>query len=260
MELFSPDHGLDPATTPEGLPRLSIQHLLAWTAVTALALLPYNLQQQSLAQNRAASSTAASTFTGISVVSAIAAGTYLFVAGCVLRWKRRGLQFGLQPGHWLALEGVLGFVLLCITWLTITLLQQTPTRIGLLITLLRMPMGLVVLLWFLWLAIRNRRESIAWRFAYAWIAVLPIVMFFSMFIVSRLAVSVIGGGAVSPLAVVMGGLAAIQATLVGLALLADRVGGVERHWSHWLAATARLLTMAAVASYYGLLALGLSLR
>src|SRR5262245_32210357 len=98
----------DPPPSPRfELPRLQIIHLMMWMAATAVAFLPYRVQQLQLSgmstDPQAAVDNPANTV--LSVGSGILSGAYLFVTAAVIVWRRRGYRGPTLPGHYLAFRG-----------------------------------------------------------------------------------------------------------------------------------------------------------
>src|SRR5262245_16645337 len=97
-----------PLETPRyELPRLQIIHLMMWMAATAVAFLPYRVQQvrmsgMSTAQQESVDNPGTML---MSVGSGIVSGAYLFVTGAVIVWRRRGYRGPTLPGHYLAYRG-----------------------------------------------------------------------------------------------------------------------------------------------------------
>jgi hypothetical protein len=218
---------------PAALPRLSIVHLLMWTATTAAAILPLSWWNV-----RADSTVVTTRATLVMSVVGLASGTYLFVLAVALIWRRRGLRF--EPGHWLALAGAVGWAQ---SVLEISMLYAG--RAGIDVTLyfqsLRMLVKIGLFILFLWLAFRAR-EVARWRWTFVICALAPVIgqilgvaLMFAVWNATPGLLRMTGNI----------GAQALQALVLLNALTGDRFHRTPRHWTHWMGSVAYLVALAA---------------
>jgi hypothetical protein len=242
-----------PSPEPHELPRLHIIHLLAWTAATALAFVPYRVQQEQLSQTSATAGSPAnsSAATAMNAGSGVVNGAYLFVALAVLWWRRRGYAVRLQPGHYLAFEGTAQWAVLAVAWALFGTVRDSKPAAYALVAIPVLLVGLIFWVWFLRLAFR-RGESTLWRWAFGVIALGPVVQFGSIFVLTFVRATR-GGTLFSSVATsffIFGGGAMLKSGLLAAAIVDDVRSRRDRHWSHWVGAGARLaLTLGMLALY-----------
>lgn len=226
------------------LPRLSIIHLMAWMAATAVAFLPYQLQVAGRERLSPGAAAMSPVMTGTAALYGVAAGSYLFVITALAYWRRSGYHTSLLPGHWLAIDGACEWLTTTAVW-TFVILSPSRAAFTPLVMIPQVIKGLVFLVLFLWLAMRSR-EATSWRLVFLVFALAPVGVW-----ALTIALGVIGGpGQVGSMmlarAVVYGGQGLFLATAMGGDVRTKR----ERHWSHWLGAGMRLTLFAAVAAYF----------
>jgi hypothetical protein len=234
-------------TPPVQLPPLSILHLLTWTTVTALSLVPFNLQQE--VYRRLSPQTAnTSAITVVNVVVGLAAGTHLFVAGSVWRWRRLGLRTLLEPGHWLAMGGVLNWISMLGTWALIALAQTGSFPMSLTWAPQSL-VGLCVFVWFGVLAIKSG-HAVRWRLVFSMVAMAPLARFLARFFIAW---SIRPTSPVEYFRISMlceGIIMAAPTAAIGVAILGDLSRRARRHWSHWLATMASIVAATSIIAYY----------
>jgi hypothetical protein len=157
---------------PTELPRLSIVHLMAWTAATALALLPYQMQVDARERLSPGAAAMSPVMTGTMALYGVAAGSYLFVIAALAYWRRCGCRTALQPGHWLAVDGACEWLMATVLWLLV-LLAQSQAAFMPFIMIPQLIKGLVFFFLFLWLAIRGC-DMAGWRLTFLAFALAPI--------------------------------------------------------------------------------------
>jgi hypothetical protein len=232
------------ADAPAALPRLSIIHLLMWTAATAVAFLPYQLWASLQAKRDSSSEYYLSTVSTIAnSVHGIATGGHLFVVAALLFWKGRGwASTPLQPGHWLAIRGATGIVVTLMAGVALYAFGQPTTAAT---RLLAVPYFLVYIcffLVFLWLAIR-RNDPARWRITFLVMAIAPLVGWIPTALWAYI---------LSPTAYLSGpGIAAaVQALVLLTTLGGDLASRTERHWTHWIACWLYAVALMATAALY----------
>lgn len=240
-----------PPAPPNDFPRLTILHLMAWTVATAVAFLPYQVQRESLKQSSAeVNQLMQSVMMAVFMVGyGVMSGVYLFVAAATIYWKRRGVTAPLQPGHWLAFEGAISWMLSMAMWITIALTSDASSRGYMWTSLLRLAFGLVLLVWFLRLAIKSK-ESAAWRWMYVIVAVTPLGQLLLPVLYALFFRFGPGGGQVAAMMLSQGLLAALGAALLVLAMFGDWRRKIHRHWSHWIVAAAAFVGSLVLLAYY----------
>lgn len=240
---------LSPSLTE--FPRLSILHLMGWTAATAVAFLPYQVQRESLNQSNAEVNQLMQSMmaTVVMVGYGVMSGVYLFVSAATIYWKRRGIAASLEPGHWLAFEGTLSWALSMATWIILTLDSDAISRAYAWTWLLRIAFSVVVLIWFLRLTF-NSKEPAVWRWVYVIVAVTPL----GQLLIPILSVMIFrpasGAGQVAAMMLSQEVPAVIGAALLGFAMLGDWRRKIQRHWSHWIVAGASFVGSLMMLAYY----------
>jgi hypothetical protein len=233
-----------PPLPPMELPRLRVIHLMMWMAATAVAFVPYqwwaSLRAQSSSGDEAAYlsvvTTAAYTVHGVSI------GAHLFVTGCLLRWRSRGVVLvPLQPGHWLAIRGAVAGVLSIVLWAAIRISGQSEPAAWRWLSIPHFSMSFVFFFIFLRAAIR-RNDPARWRLAFLILAVAPLIGWiatvFSSMVFWRI-------GFIAP-----GISAAAQALMLVIALSGDLTRCSSRHWTHWLSTGLYIAGLMGTASIY----------
>jgi hypothetical protein len=216
---------------PAALPRLSISHLLMWTAATAVAFVPYQWwmslrdQDSSAVESEYLSIVTTTTY----AVYGVSTGAHLFVTACLLFWRGRGVVVRpLQPGHWLAIRGAVAGILSIVVWTAIRLSGEPDVAASRWLSLPHYSMTAVFFFIFLWAAIR-RHDPARWRIVFLTMAVASLISLIATMIAPiwywRAAYFVAPGLA-----------AATQAVVLLLALGGDLARSAPRHWTHWLAA------------------------
>jgi hypothetical protein len=230
--------------SPAALPRLSIVHLLMWMAATAVAFAPLSLWNPAAAQSNAARSTTA-TFS--LSVHGLAAGTYLFVLAAILFWRGRGYRARFEPGHWLALKGAAGWLQSVLMYSIIFSSYAANTTAIWYVQAIRLPVGFVFFLLFMWLALRSP-EPARWRRTFAIFAIAPAIgeivgMALMLTVSSRTPLLHMTGHA---------GAQAVQALTLLFAVIGDRADRTPRHWTHWMTAVVYLVALAASTTIYAI--------
>jgi hypothetical protein len=180
-------------------------------------------------------------------LTCIAIGGQLAIVGFGVNWRARGLRFPTQPGHWLAIVQVLGYltVLGCQWWSIKMQRDEDPMAMDVGVSrllLLQLCSNVGIGMLGAWLALM-RREDQQWRVLYLIVAcsmaaaALPAVMFFSPMAHSWFMQLISPYGwqkfrEYVPAAVVVGMFAGV-ATCMGLDLLEKR----SRDWVHWAGTT-----------------------
>jgi hypothetical protein len=228
--------------SPAALPRLSIVHLLMWMAATAVAFLPLSLWNPAAAQANAARSTTATLSMS---VYGLAAGTYLFVLAALVFWRGRGYRSRFEPGHWLALKGAAGWLQSVLMYSIIFSSYAANTTAISYFQAIRLPVGLVFFMLFMWLALRSP-EPARWRWTFAIFAIAPAIgeivgMALMLTVSSR-----------TPLLHMTShvGAQAVQALALASAAIGDHAHRTPRHWTHWMAAVVYLIALAASTAIY----------
>lgn len=223
------------------LPRFGVIHLLALTATTALAALPYQLQLLWIRQSpdSAANSirihqlTPAMALYGASYC--VATGALLFIATALLRWRRRRYVAGIAPGHLLAVQSA-------IAWLYLMLASMAPLLPWLLSVAFISSWACTIgyFIFFLGVAVWGR-YSIAWRWTFAIVACEPMARSI-LSTVLRLIDGIRGTAAETWIA--QAAIAAMLAIALAVAMASDAQARQRWHWSHWMAVGSRLLLAA----------------
>ncbi len=230
------------SSQPFQLPRLTILHLMAWTAATALAFVPIRVQQQRIsvpslgslerrighrqwrlslcrlgrhvvAPKRLRRAVTTRSSPGIRRFGPMGAFRHgLGAFGATRRFHIRGLS----ADH-----------------------PSSTCRV------------LIFGIWFIRLAFRPG-ESELWRWTFGVFALAPVVQFaFSLVLMfSRAFLRGMASGPFSPFFFVYWTSTALQAGLLAAAMIDDLRYRRRRHWSHWVGASARLsLALVAICSY-----------
>jgi hypothetical protein len=249
MEHDTASHVGDSTVMRQGdLPRLTTLHLLIWTAVTAIAIVPYSLQEKTY-RHFSPATASATVLTAVGVVGGVAAGTELFVAGATLVWRRRGFLATVEPGQWLAYVGVLNWLAMIATWLIYITWRQSSRAAGVMMSVPRLALGLCVFFWFGWLAFRSAGEP-WWRLVFAAIAASPVVSFVIPIVSSVVRPSSDGVAWFTTMMLAHGAWSAAQAAVLIFAVICDVQRRAGRHWSHWFGCAARLLSQSSATAYY----------
>jgi hypothetical protein len=226
---------LDSNESTATLPRLRVHHLLAWMAATAVTFAAYQLQVDAAkrrSENLVSPNTPA--ITALGAAQFIAAGGSLFISAAVLYWRKHGYRQRLQPGHWLAMLSVAEWTLntagvllffpgtssAAIRWMSRRLLQMTAWGI--------------TLIWPAWLAVRPSQEP-RWRCDFAAIPAGHLLVVFGP-MRTTVEYQIVSAG--------------MQAAALVVALAGDLKDFRDRHWSHWLGASMRLLLCVASAASF----------
>jgi hypothetical protein len=245
---LSPDADHPPVgAAPLGLPRLQVIHLMLWMAATAVALAPYQLQQQAQAQmSPGAQALSSAPATALGMVYGVAAGGFLFIAAALPIWKRQGRVFRLEPGHWVAIQGACQWFVWLATWSALFLSADQPYGVMRLLTIPRLLLGLAFFLIYLRLVVRSG-ESLPWRWTYLALAVLPAAA--SCF---AMILPFVGGPRNQVIAQLLphGIAAATIGLLLLIAMLNDLRRQQPRHWTHWLGAGMRLAVLFSAATMH----------
>jgi hypothetical protein len=231
---------------PVELPRLTILHLMTWTAATAAAFVPYRLLQHvdSIVADRSSAQTA------IAVAYGVAAGAFLFVAAVTIVWRLCGATQRLQPGQWLAVHGAAQWMVHAWLWLIVFVQQSQLAATYYWASIPRGLLGAAFFFGFIWLGVR-RGESAWWRLCYIVIAVAPALSTLVAFVgQSRLLPYGFDNAALFRL--IYAAAAALQGLAVAAAMLGDMVARRPRHWSHWIGASARLFLQVAMTLHYAI--------
>jgi hypothetical protein len=228
------------------VPPFRIYHLLGWILASALVLLESNVQTAVLNTSRLFGRlevVETSREAAFRYLMCLTIGGQLAIAGFGVTWRKRGLRFPSQPGHWLTiLQAAVFFNLIGCQWWSIKLQRdEDPTamdsgisRLLLLQFCLCVGIGAIGV-WLAWI----RREDHQWRILYFCVAcsmaaaAFPAAMFFSPTIEAWFlhAVSPYGWQhyqAYATAAIPVGMFAGI-ATCVIFDLLENR----RRDWVHW---------------------------
>jgi hypothetical protein len=222
------------------LPRLQIIHLMMWMAATAIAFLPYRVQQIRLSGMSTVPQEAIDNpaTTAMSVGSGILSGAYLFVTAAVIVWRRRGYSGPTLPGHYLAYRGAA-------LWAPALATQMVAwTRGGdvLEAMFVAIPHALIYIVFFVWFLRLARHPSFspAWRRVFGVTVAAPIVGWVLttcwMFTImrSRNITQMMTG-----MAVIQGSAALLVTLVIILAMRDDVRHNAERHWSHLVGAAGR---------------------
>ena len=233
-------------STPAGVPPFRVYYLLGWLLAAALVLLEGNAQTAARNTSRLFGRlevTETSKEAAFRYMASLAIGGQLAIVGFGALWRKRGLRFPSQPGHWLTILQVAVFLgLIGCQWWSIELQRdEDPTAMDsgisrlLLLTLCLFGGFGVLSVWLAW----TRREDQQWRILYLGVAcsmaaaVLPAVMFFSSMIEAWFLPTLLPYGwqhyqAYVTAAIPIGMLAGIV-TCVFFDLLEKR----RRDWVHW---------------------------
>lgn len=179
-------------STSAGVPSFRIYHLLGWLLAAALVLLESNAQIAARNTSRLFGRmevTETSQEAAFRYLACVAIGGQLAIVRFGAFWRKRGLRFPLQPGHWLTIVQVaVGFALIGCQWWSIklqrnedsTAIDSGISRLLLVSFCLFAAIGILGI-WLAW----TRREDQQWRILYLGIAcamavaALPAAMFFS---------------------------------------------------------------------------------
>lgn len=239
-----------PEATPRfELPRLQIIHLLMWMAATAIAFLPYRVQQVQFSRLNPAQRTEVENpaIIAMGVGSGILSGAYLFVTAAVIVWRRRGYRGPTLPGHYLAYRGA-GLWAPALTTQTVLWTGGADLLQMLLVVVPYAIVYIVFFVWFLRLA-RRRTTAPAWRRALGVTVVAPVVAWVLtycwMFLRMRNSYHIMAG-----MALIQGLAAALVALMVILAMRADARNNADRHWSHLIGAIGRVAESSAYCLMY----------
>jgi hypothetical protein len=238
------------------LPRLTIVHLLAWMAATALAFFPYQLQMQALERLGSSPSVRVSLpYTAFAALYGVAQGGYLLVAVAILYWRRKGLTERFQPGHWLAFRGACAWLLSTMTW-ALMFAAGTSFQAMRWTVVPQLMVGAVFFFCFLWLGFRSP-EPARWRLLYFVAAASPLLGW-----LWPMVAVMAGSSPRTPRAFMVG--PAISAGVETLVLMAAMWGdvsqGLARHWSHWLGVLVRVVVLAGTLLQYAYYLLSSALR
>ena len=166
-------------------------------------------------------------------------------AASILYWRRKGLDARLEPGHWLAFWGACEWLVWMLVWGALLLaggrLQQ--------MALFSIPQLLVnVVFFFLFLQLsRKSAEPRRWRLTYAIVAIVPVLGWILLIVLSIAAFRMRSMAAfmIAPM---------LASAAVLLAVAAASLGDVRRrharHWSHWLGVGAQLFILALTVAMY----------
>jgi hypothetical protein len=226
---------LDSIESTAALPRLRVHHLLAWMAATAVTFAAYQLQVDA-AKRRSENIVSPHTpaIAALGAAQYIAAGGSLFISAAVLYWRKRGYCQRLQPGHWLAMLSFAEWTLntagmflffpvtssAAIRWMFRRLLQMTGWGI--------------IFIWPAWLAARPGQAP-RWRCAFAATPAGHLLVLFGP-MRTTVEYQIVSAG--------------MQAAALVVALAGDFKDCRDRHWSHWIGASMRLLMCLATAASF----------
>jgi hypothetical protein len=215
------------------LPRLRVHHLLAWMAATAVTFAAYQLEVEGakrLDANLVSPNTPA--ITALGAAQFIAAGGSLFISAAVLYWRMCGYCQRLQPGHWLAMLSLAEWTLNTVGMLLFFPGASSAALRWMVRRLLQMAAWGITLIWPAWLAARPGQAP-RWRCAFAAIPVGRLLVFFGP-MRTTVDYQIVSAG--------------VQATALMVALAGDLKDFRDRHWSHWIGASMRLLACLAIAA------------
>jgi hypothetical protein len=234
------------------LPRLQIIHLMMWMAATAAAFVPYRAQLDAIERDKRESPNVsrAEPATAVWVAYGITHGTLLFVAVAAIVWRKRGYVGPFAPGHHLAFQGAAYWALSAITWAALQFADVSYLNAYSWFSAPQALMSLVFFIWFLRLAIK-RGHTTAWRWAFVMAALGPPLVYAlrvaGAYILYRSGLGFNGlVMSVAPQCIV----SLLQLTAIVAAMAGDRRHTPPRHWSHWLAASARLAMLATMIAYF----------
>lgn len=250
-----------PSSTPPApqfeLPRLQIIHLMMWMAATAVALVPYRVQQDSF--NGSDSSRAVGVqlagAMAMAIASGVAQGAYLFVTTAVIVWRRRGYAGRLEPGHYFAFhdtaQWVLSFALWASIWIT-SAVWADDASMGRWYAIFALPqfiVGIVFFVWFLRLASRGPYPR-PWRRALRVFAIVPVAGW--MLSVVLMMTSFRSGleSMVARMLLPQFLCSGVEFVTLAAAMQSDRRDGLARHWSHWVSVMTTLLLTAGLCLFY----------
>lgn len=228
---------------PLELPRFRIYHVAIWMAATAVVSLPIIFEWQTLARAGGSVVSAIShspVAMGTYAMQGMAAGTCLFVSITVANWKRKGLVDRLQPGHWLAIQGIALWAF-SIVGLAILLLDN-PNFASRLATYAQITVVCAFSLCFFGLAVRGR-DPARWRWTYVVFAVAPLAGWWIGALVAERSNADAFAARISQGLRVLG-----QSLALVIAMGCDLGKRYARHWSHWLGAGAYLLALLGTAA------------
>lgn len=244
-----------PAGSAE-LPRLNLRHLIAITACAAVALVPLRLQQEAVARlvgsRLAGAIQATSTANEIaSVIWGIASGGCLFVVAAYGFWSWRGYKTRLEPGHWMAIQLAIQWVMTAILCCCSAVAPDGLPFFLVVIVFGNFAISIAFFGWYLNLA-WQRGEAGVWRFAYATLALAPVagyvlsmVLMFARSMRWRAMDQRMLWMSIPHIAATSG---IMLALLVAMASNYRR--GRRRHWTHWLAVSLKLMLLGAIMLSY----------
>jgi hypothetical protein len=245
-----------PSAIGAELPRLNLRHLIAITAFAAVALVPMRLQQEAVARlvgsRLAGAIQAAPTANEIaSVIWGIASGGSLFVVTAYFFWSWRGYKSRLEPGHWIAIQIAIQWVMTAILFCCSAVAPDGLPFFMVVIVFGNFALSIGFFGWYLNLA-WQRREVGIWRLAYATLALAPVagsilgmVLTFASSVRWRAMDQQMVWMAIPHIAATSG----IMLSLL-VAMASDFRRHRQRHWTHWLAVSLKLMLLAAMMFSY----------